>query len=168
MYYNQDMTVIVSLIIALALFGISFLSRRRFGVLGLALTAGALLADYMTKDLSRLISENAIPVEPLSAISAASIFLTLLPAFVLLLSGPAYKKRKQAITGAMAFTAMAMLLILGPLTSSLPPDRLMEPFLNWVATYNSLLLAIAIAVAITDTWMIHNLASSDESKDKKK
>lgn len=137
-------------------------------MLGLALTAGALLADYMTKDLSRLISENAIPVEPLSAISAASIFLTLLPAFVLLLSGPAYKKRKQAIYGAIAFTTMAMLLILGPLTSSMPPDRLMEPFLQWVATYNSLLLAIAIGAAITDTWMIHNLPSSDDSKDKKK
>jgi hypothetical protein len=136
-------------------------------VLGLALTAGALLASQMTKDLSRLIANNDIPVEPLSAISAASIFLTLLPALILLLSGPSYKKRKQAITGAIAFTVMAMLLILGPLTSSMPPDRLMEPFVQWVAKYSSLLLAIGIAVAIGDAWMTHNLPPPDDMKKKK-
>lgn len=167
MVYTYAMTVIVSLVIALALFGISFLSRRRFGVLGLALAAGALLAGQMTKDLSTLIAENKIPVEPLSAISAASIFLTLLPALILLLGGPSYKKRKQAITGAIAFTVMAMLLILGPLTSSLPPDQLMEPLVNGIARYSSLLLAIAIGAAVTDVWMIHNLASPEDPKKKK-
>lgn len=161
------MTVIVSLVIALALFGLAFLSRRRFGVLGLALTAGALLASQMTKDLSKLIAQHDIPVEPLSAISAASIFLTLLPALILLLSGPSYKKRKQAITGAVAFTIMAMLLILGPLTSSLPPDQLMDPLVRWVAEYSSLLLAVAIGAAVTDVWMIHNLPTPDETKKKK-
>ncbi len=160
------MTVIVSLVIALALFGVAFLSRRRFGVLGLALTAGALLAGQMTKDLSKLIASYDIPVEPLSTISAASIFLTLLPALVLLLSGPSYKKRKQAILGAVAFTVMAMLLILGPLTSSMAPDKLMEPFLQWVARYNSLLLAVAIGAAVADAWMIHNLSPPDETKKK--
>lgn len=161
------MTVIVSLVIALALFGLAFLSRRRFGVLGLALAAGALLAGQMTKDLSRWIAGYDIPVEPLSAISAASIFLTLLPALVLLLSGPSYKKRKQAITGAIAFTIMAMLLILGPLTSSMPPDKLMEPFVHWVATYSSLLLAIGVGAAVTDVWMIHILPPTDEANKKK-
>lgn len=160
------MTVIVSLVISLALFALAFLSRRRFGVLGLALAAGALLASQMTKDLSKLIAAHQIPVEPLSAISAASIFLTLLPALILLLGGPSYKKRNHAIAGAIAFTVMAMLLILGPLTSSLPPDELMEPFVQWVASYSSLLLAIAIGAAVTDAWMIHNLSSPDETKKK--
>lgn len=136
-------------------------------MLGLALAAGALLAGQMTKDLSTLIAENKIPVEPLSAISAASIFLTLLPALILLLGGPSYKKRKQAITGAIAFTVMAMLLILGQLTSSLPPDQLMEPLVNGIARYSSLLLAIAIGAAVTDVWMIHNLASPEDPKKKK-
>lgn len=160
------MTVIVSLVIALALFGLSFLSRRRFGVLGLALAAGALLASQMTKDLSRLISQYDIPVEPLSAISAASIFLTLLPALILLLGGPSYKKRKQAITGAIAFTVMAMLLILEPLTGSMSPDRLMEPFVAWVSRYDSLLLAIGIGFAVMDAWMINIAPPPDETKKK--
>jgi hypothetical protein len=70
------MTVLVSLVIALALFAVAYISRRRFGLLGLALTAGALLAEYMTRDLSRLITQYDIPVEPLGAVSAATIVLT--------------------------------------------------------------------------------------------
>lgn len=160
------MTVIVSLVIALALFGVSFLSRRRFGILGLALAAGALLASQMTKDLSRLISQYDIPVEPLSAISAASIFLTLLPALILLLGGPSYKKRKQAITGAIAFTVMAMLLIVEPLTSSMSPDRLMQPFVDWISRYDSVLLALGIGFAVMDAWMINIAPPPDEAKKK--
>lgn len=149
------MTVIVSLVVALALFALAFVSHRRFGVLGLALTAGSLLATTMTRDLSRLIAEQRVPVEPLSAISAASICLTLLPACVLLLGGPRYKKRRDAVIGAIEFTVMAMLLLMGPLTSSLPPDRLMQPLLNWATSYSSVLLALCIAAAIVDVWAIH-------------
>ena len=161
------MTVIVSLVIALALFAVAYASRRRFGILGFALATGALLADYMTKDLSRLIAENKVPVEPLSAVSAASIFLTLLPALILLLGGPHYKKRNDALVGGVAFAVMAVLLILRPLTDSLPPDRLMQPFLNWVVTYQSLLLAIAVGAAIIDVWMIRTVTPPEDPKKKK-
>lgn len=161
------MTVIVSLVIALALFSLAFVSRRRFGVLGLALAAGALLAQQMTKDLSQLISELDMPVEPLSAVSAASIILTLLPALVLLMSGPSYKKRNKAIVGAIEFSIMAMLLILGPLMSSLPPDQLMQPMLQWVVKYNGILLALAIGLAVADAWMIHVIPPAEDPKKKK-
>ena len=161
------MTVIVSLVVALALFAVAYVSRRRFGIVGLALAAGSLLAGYMTKDLSKLIAQYGIPVEPLSAISAASIILTLLPAFVLLFGGPHYKKRNDAMVGAVGFAVMAMLLILEPLTSSLPPDRLMQPFLNWVSSYSSVLLAVVVAAAVVDAWTIHVAPPPEELKKKK-
>lgn len=161
------MTVIVIIVISLALFGLAFVSRRRFGVLGLALAAGALLANHMTGDLSKLIEKGDLPVQPLTTLSAASIFLILLPALVLLLSGPAYKKRRQTIIGSVMFSVMATLLLLGPLTISLPPDKIIQPLLRWVAEYNSVLLAIMVGLAVADAWMTHNLPSSDESTDKK-
>lgn len=161
------MTVIVSLVITLALFAVAYVSRRRFGILGLALAAGALLADYLSKDLSRLIAENKIPVEPLSAVSAAMIFLTLLPSLILLLGGPHYKKRNDAMAAAAGFAVLALVLILSPLMSSLPPDKLMNPFLKWVDTYRSLLLAIALGTAIFDIWMIRIAPPPEEGKKKK-
>lgn len=160
------MTVIVSIVVALALFALAYVSRRRFGIMGLALTAGALLASQMTKDLSNLIAENKFPVEPLSAISAASIFLTLLPALVLLFGGPHYKKRNDAMVGAVGFTIMAMLLIIDPLTTSMPPDQLMQPLLTWVLTYKSILLAFMIAAAIIDAWMIRIAPPPEDGKKK--
>lgn len=161
------MTVIVSLVIALALFSLAFVSGRRFGVLGLALAAGALLAQQMAKDVSQIIDQYGIPVEPLSAVSAASTLLTLLPALILLMSGPAYKKRDRAIIGAVEFAIMAMLLIIAPLTNSLPPDQLMQPILAWITQYSSILLAVAVGLAVADAWMIHVLPSSEDSKKKK-
>lgn len=162
------MTVIVIIVVSLALFALGYLARRRFGVLGLALAAGSLLANSMTRDLSRIINEYNVPVEPLSTVTAASVFLTLLPALVLLLGGPTYKKRRQSIWGAIAFAAMAMLLILGPLTSSLPPDQLLKPFVHWVTENNSVLLAIGIIVAVVDAWLIKNRVVSPEEDKKKK
>lgn len=160
------MTVIVSLVVALALFAVAYVSRRRFGILGLALAAGALLAGYMTKDLSRLIAQYGVPVEPLSTISAATIFLILLPSMVLFLKSPHYKKRNDAMVGAAEFTVMAMLLLLSPLSSSLPPDRLMQPFLNWVMTYQSGVLALMISLAIVDIWLIRPAPPPEELKKK--
>lgn len=160
------MTVIVSLVVALALFAVAYVSRRRFGVLGLGLAAGALLADYMTKDLSKLISQNNVPVEPLSALSAAAIFLILLPSVALFIKSPHYKKRNDAMAGAAQFTVLAMLLLLAPLTNSLPPDKLMQPFLNWVNTYQSGLLALMIGLAILDIWMIRPAPPPEETKKK--
>jgi hypothetical protein len=61
---------------------------------------------------------------------------------------------------------MAMLLIIDPLTSSLPPDQLMQPFFFWVITYKSILLAIAIAAAIVDAWMIRVAPPPEDGKKK--
>ncbi len=158
------MTLIVCIVILLALFGLAYGSRRRFGTLGLALTAGALLADQMTKDLSKLIDGSEATVAPLTTVSAASIFLILLPALILLLSGPAYKKKRRAVVGAILFALMAMLLIVGPLSASLPPDKIMIPVLQLVAQYNSIILAVFIAGAVVDAWLTHNISSSEDKK----
>ncbi len=160
------MTIIVTLVMLLALFALAYVSRRRFGVLGLALTAGALLARQMTKDLSWAISYYDLPVEPLTTVSAASIALILTPALVLLFSGPSYKTNVQAVVGAVMFALMAMLLILGPLATSLQPDAFMQPVFAWVARNNSVLLAGMVALAVVDTWMVHNHSPHDDKKKK--
>lgn len=154
------MTLVVILVIALSLFALAFLTKRRFGTLGLALAAGALLSAQLTRDVSTLIEKNDLPVEPLTSSSAASVALILLPALVLLLSGPAYKSKKGTLIGATAFALMGTMLILGPLTTTLPLlDEGVDAVLNFIATYESLLLATAVIGAVLDTWLTHNVKS---------
>lgn len=159
------MTLVVILVIALSLFVLAFLSKRRFGTLGLALAAGALLSSQLTRDVSMLIEKNELPVEPLNSTSAASVALILLPSLVLLLSGPAYKTKKGALLGAAAFALMGTMLILGPLTTTLPLlDEGVDAVLNFIATYESLLIAVAVIGAVLDSWLTHNLKSKHKAK----
>lgn len=158
------MTLVIIFVIALALFALAFMSKRRFGTLGLGLAAGALLATQLTRDVSLLIEVNRLPVEPLTSTAAASVGLILLPPLVLLLSGPTYKSKKSAIIGAVAFALMGTMLLLGPLTTALPA---LEPIvwvtLEFIADYQSLLIAAAVVGAVLDSWLTHNAAPKHKS-----
>lgn len=151
------MTLVLIVAIGLSLFALAFLSKRRFGTLGLALAAGALLSAQLTRDVSLFIERNQVPVEPLSSSAAASVALILLPSLVLLLSGPVYKTKKAAAIGAIAFALMATMLILGPLTTAMPA---LEPAvweaLQFIAKYQSLLIAGGVVGAVIDSWLTHN------------
>jgi len=159
------MTLVVILVIALSLFAVAFLSKRRFGTLGLALAAGALLSTQLTRNVSLLLEQNNVPVQPLSFAAAASVGLILLPALVLLLSGPAYKSKMGAVIGSVAFALMATVLILGPLTTALPAlEPIVWDALQFIAQYQSLLIAAAVIGAILDTWLTHNTKSGRKAK----
>lgn len=159
------MTLVVIFVIALSLFAVAFLSKRRFGTLGLALAAGALLSTQLTRNVSLLLEQNHVPVEPLSSTAAASVGLILLPALVLLVSGPAYKSKMGAAIGSAAFALMATVLILGPLTTALPAlEPVVWTSLQFIAQYQSLLIAVAVIGAILDTWLTHNTKPKSKSK----
>ncbi len=160
------MTLVVIIVLFLALFALAFLSKRRFGTLGLALAAGALLADQLSREVARYFDKLDVPVEPLSSLTAARVVLILLPAIVLLMSGPSYSSKRTAFFGALAFGLMATLLVLGPLTTSLPIEGAVRPMLDFVAANQSLLLACAVTAAVVDSWLTHNLKSSRKKHSK--
>lgn len=161
------MTLIVIAGLFLLFFTLAYISRRRFGTLGLALAAGALLASNLTVWLATQLAYVDFPTGPLNDKVAANIMLTLLPALVLLLSGPSYSKKHQIVIGAAAFAAMALLLILGPLASVLTVDQSTQAVLPVIARYSSAALAVAIVLAVADAWLTHNLPSRDKKSSKK-
>lgn len=153
------MTLIVIAALLTVFFVLAFLSKRRFGTLGLALAAGALLANQLTVWLAGNLTNFDIYTGVLPEKVAANIALTLLPALALLLSGPAYVKRKQAVVGAAAFAVMATMLILAPLASVLPSDENSRTILSFIANYNDVILTALIVFAIVDAWLTHNVTS---------
>jgi len=151
------MTLIAIGLLFAAFFVLAYLSRRRFGTLGLALAAGALLASHLTVWLAGQITYLDIPTGSLSERTAANIVLTLSPALILLMSGPSYTKKHQAVIGALAFALMATLLLIVPLATYLPSDQVTRAVLPFVASYSDLILAATIALAVVDAWLTHNL-----------
>ena len=111
--------VIVVLIIIAALFALAFFTKRRFGVLGLALAAGAVLSDMWATDATPYIQQAGLQVvaPPMETLVAATMIL--LPAVVLLFSGPKYSKMSQRVIGSAAFALLAVAFLLDPLGGAL-------------------------------------------------
>lgn len=150
------MTLVIIFAIALALFGLAFVTKRRFGVLGLGLAAGTILAQGWGREVAQWLQGSHVPVQPLSHFTAASVLLILLPPLLLLIGGPKYNERKYAIIGAVCFGLLGTMLLLGPLTTDLPTlDTNIRSVLVFIARWQNVLIAVGIALAIIDTLLTH-------------
>lgn len=146
------MTLLILLVLALGLFGLAYLTKRRYGVLGLGLTAGMVLSQEVAQEVGSFLQYTDFPVEPLTVTSAASIFLILAPAFALLLSGPKYFDHRLAIIGSAMFAIFGTILLLGPLMISLPlTDASIEPILSQIALHSPLIITAGVVAAVIDT-----------------
>ena len=95
-----------------ALFGLAFLTKRRLGVLGLALAAGALISELWVGDLTPLVAQAGIEIirPPLESVVAAVLLLT--PAALLFISGPTYHGMRGRVIGSLLFALLAIFLML--------------------------------------------------------
>ncbi len=113
---NVALVFIVTLVI---LFALAFFTKRRFGVLGLALAAGAMLSSLWAESLTPVIEKAGVVVDRPPLITLVSVGLVLLPAVLLLFSGPSYKALPMRLAGALCFAALAVALLVEPLGSAL-------------------------------------------------
>lgn len=111
--------VIVILILVAILFVAPFFTKRRFGVLGLALTAGATLSALWAADLVPFVEGAGVELvaPPLESVVAAAVIL--IPPILLLFSGPTYHKTWQKVVGSAAFALLAVAFLLDPLGNAL-------------------------------------------------
>ena len=159
------MTLVALGIILFFLFGVAFLSKRRFGTLGLGLTAGALLASRSSRDVAIVLQQNNVSLFDLSSVSLAAIILTLLPALVLLVSGPVYETKKMAVLGSLGFSLMGTMLLLGPISADMPiADPTTAEVFSFTATYEGMLIAAGVVLAVVDSWLTHNFKPLGKKK----
>lgn len=142
--------LIVIAILLLGLFALAYFTKRRFGVLGLALCAGSLLSASWAATLTPLIAEQGIVLiaPPLSAVVAAA--LVLLPPVLLFFSGPTYSKQLGRIGGAAMFAVLALVFLLKPLGVSLLLDETSMRIINTLNDNSNLIIVIGIAIALAD------------------
>jgi hypothetical protein len=142
--------VIIFLIIIGALFATAFFTKRRFGVLGLALAAGAMLSGLWVGDLTPIIANAGIIIIRPPLHSVVSAVLILLPALVLLASGPTYKAMYQRIIGAAAFAVLATALLLESLGAALVIDDVGKPVYEFFVQNRVIIITICLILAILD------------------
>lgn len=111
--------LIVTLIIFTVLFIGAFLTKRRFGVLGFALAAGAVLSELWASTLTPFVQKSGFVISAPPMESVVAAVLILLPAVLLLFSGPVYRTFVQRMIGAVAFALLAVAFLLESLGDAL-------------------------------------------------
>jgi hypothetical protein len=142
--------VVIFLIVIGLLFATAFFTKRRFGVLGLALSAGAMLSTLWVGDLTPIVANAGIILVRPPLESVVSAGLILLPAIFLLFSGPTYKSMLQRIIGAGLFAMLAIALLLEPLGSALVIDNVGKPVYDFFVQQRILIVTITLILAIGD------------------
>lgn len=142
--------LLVLAVLLVALFALAYLTRRRFGVLGLALCAGSLLSTSWASTLTPWVESHGIDFvsPPLSAV--VSTLLILGPALLLLFSGPTYSSHIQRIAGAAAFALLAFVFLLQPIGIAFVFDESTSQFYNTIQQSSNLIIVVGILVALGD------------------
>lgn len=142
--------LIVLAIVTAALFITVYVTKRRVGVLGLGLAAGAILSNLWVGDLTPLVAQAGIEIvrPPLSSVVATA--LTLLPALILLFGGPGYKTTWQRMVGSLVFAVLAVVLLLGPLGAALVIDDSGKPLFEFLQRYQNILITAGLGFAVID------------------
>lgn len=157
-------SLLIVVLLFAALFAISFVTKRRFGVLGLALAAGALLSMHWANTLTPFLEQQGVVVSipPLSAL--VQIALILAPPLVLMFSGPTYAKTSARIGGGVAFAALALTFLADILRATLVVDSPSAEVLQFMHNNKSVLVVVGLVIALVDVLFTRKSKSSGSKK----
>ena len=156
-------TIIVASILGV-LFLLAYMTRRRFGVLTLALAAGSILAELWSHELTPLIANLGVVVIRPPLVDIVSVLLILAPSLVLLFSGPAAHQKLQRIVGSLVFALLAVLLMFDALTSALVLDQFAQQSIDYINPYRAALITVCLVLAVIDVLQTHTRRSEPRKK----
>lgn len=137
-------------VLALALFLGAFWSRRRYGLLGLALTAGATLSSIWSYDAGLVVSSTGlVPNGPLTNAIALSL-IVLLPAIILLFHGYTYKENAARVIGSFLFTVLALAFLMEPLSFALPLTGTANDVYKVLLQWKEVIISVGVVLAVVD------------------
>lgn len=146
----------IILAVAIVLFALAYFTKRRFGVLGLALAAGSMLSNLWAAKLTPIVRDAGLVIQNPPLITVVSVMLVLLPAIVLLFSGPSYHKIHQRIIGALLFAVLAAALLVEPLSSAMVligDGKQVYEFVNDNRVY---IITVGLVIALIDLLSVHS------------
>lgn len=152
--------------VALALFFGAFISKRRFGLLGLALTAGATLSTIWSYNAGLVLSATGVVPDGVITQAIAQSLVVLLPAILLLFHGYSYKGIVGRLVGALLFTILALAFLVEPLSYALPLDGSGGVVYSTIRQYKDIIISAGVILAILDLFFTKPAHLAEKSKKK--
>jgi len=136
--------------ITLILFAVVYASKRRFGLLGLALVAGSIIsaswASYATVML-QVYGLNLVS-PPLKVVVAA--LLVVLPVLILIIVGPTYRKKWQRLSGALLLSLFGTALMAAAIAREAPELAQGNIVIHIITQTYPIILVAGVILAILD------------------
>lgn len=142
--------IIVFAIFGAALFVLPFLTKRQFGMPGLALAAGAMLASLWVGNVTPLIAQAGVVIIQPPLESIVTVVLTVLPAILLLPVSPVVSTPLRRIVGSVLFALLAVALLLPAVHSALVIDESGMPVYEFFAQNRAAIVTIGLVAALFD------------------
>ena len=155
--------ILIFLGLAIVLFVASFIHKRRFGLLGLALAAGSLLSGIWGYNAGLVASAFGVPSGPSSTAVILSIII-LLPAGVLLFHGYTYNTLIGRVVGASLFTLLALAFLVEPLGHILMPQGLGVDVYNGLVNNRTVIIGAGLTIAVIDLFLTKPAHLSDKRR----
>lgn len=165
-WYDDCMALVIILSAAMVLFLLAFVTKRRFGVLGLGLAAGVVLSQLWSVTLTSVLQSQQVPIGPLSYSTLGQVAIILIPSLLLLIGGPKYHNSKGALVGSLLYAAFAALFIIAPITRDFAVAGDTSPVFEFIAQWQNVLIALGVVLAIIDMIVAHGPKFPRHGKEK--
>ncbi len=160
----MEVVILIS-VVALVLFATAFATKRRFGVLGLALAAGYVLSQLWEQVIPEAIDSLGIEFDVVSPVTLATLLVILLPSVVLFFGGPTCKTARGRLAGSLLYAVLAVVFSLGAFEHTLVLMGPGKVVFDALIEFRPYILTIALALSIVD--VLHAHTSGGEKHPKK-
>jgi hypothetical protein len=159
--------VIIFAGLAIVLFAAAFATRRRFGLLGLALAAGSILSTLWGFDAGLVVSSMGIfPSGTLTNAITLSL-IVLVPSILLLFHGHMYKDIISRVIGSLMFAVLALAFLVQPLGGVLSLQGSGLNVYRWLVQYKDVIISVGLILAVVDILFTKPAAPLRERKSKR-
>jgi hypothetical protein len=155
--------IIVVAVLTLALFLLSMVHGRRFGLLGLALAAGSILSGIWSYDVGLIMSGVGVAYTPLSK-AVIETCIALLPAGILLFHGDKYKTLLGRLTGSALFSFLAIAFLVPSMGYVLMPQGIGADIYGWLVDNRSAVIGLGMMLAVGDLFLTKPTYSRGKSR----
>lgn len=155
------MELLIYPIIAVALFVIAFVFKKRFGLLGLALAAGSILSNIWLEKSVQI--SDALGLQFNTTVTATiAVILVLLPAGLLIFHGHNYKTLLTRAIGAFLFSLLSISLLISPMSRIVLMQGFGSDIYLIISNNQSLIIGACLIIAIIDKFLSKPSHSSNK------
>lgn len=156
--------ILVFSMVMVILFIAAFWTRRRFGLLGLALAAGSILSQIWNTDAGLIVSATGLVPRGALTDAVTLSLLVLLPPILLLFHGTTYKSHLSRVIGALLFALLALAFLVQPLGHVLTLEGMGADVYNWIDTNRTILISVGLVLAVIDLFFTNPSHMKEKQK----